>query len=130
MSAFFCSPFFASCFAAPFSSWGRDPFDAEFDVILLNEVIEAPQFTPQLDECAIYAEKITPEDRELNLDDPFDAWRRVRALSPHIGAWTTMHDRRVVVWRAHLEDGTFVPDVVQPEGRGHMSYDAFLRGVK
>jgi methionyl-tRNA formyltransferase len=97
---------------------------------LLEEVIEAPTFTPQPDEGAIYAEKITAEDRELNLDDAFDSWRRVRALSPHIGAWATMHGRRVVVWRAHIEDGAFVPDVVQPEGRGHMAYDAFLRGIQ
>jgi methionyl-tRNA formyltransferase len=103
---------------------------AEVAARLLNDVLEAPQFTPQPEDGAIYAEKITPADRELNLDDAFDSWRRVRALSPHIGAWTTMHGRRVVVWRAHLEDSTFVPDVVQPEGRGHMTYDAFLRGVK
>ena len=37
-----------------------------------------------------YAEKIGPADRELDLDDPVDAWRRVRALSPHIGAWATL----------------------------------------
>jgi methionyl-tRNA formyltransferase len=103
---------------------------AELAAELLNHVIDAPRFTPQPEEGAIYAEKITPADRELNLDDPFDSWRRVRALSPHIGAWTTMHGRRVVIWRAHLESGTFVPEVVQPEGRGHMSYDAFLRGVQ
>ncbi|HEV8462766.1 MAG TPA: methionyl-tRNA formyltransferase [Gaiellaceae bacterium] len=103
---------------------------AEVAARLLNEVIEVPQFAPQPDDGAIYAEKITAKDRELNLDDPVDAWRRVRALSPHIGAWTTMHGRRVVIWRAHLEGGAFVPDVVQPEGRGHMSYDAFLRGVQ
>ena len=46
-----------------------------------------------------------PADRELDLDDPLDAWRRVRALSPHIGAWTTLHGRRVTIWRARLEDG-------------------------
>ena len=37
-----------------------------------------------------------------------DAWRRVRALSPHIGAWTTLHGRRVTIWKAHLDDGAFV----------------------
>ena len=34
-----------------------------------------------------------------------DAWRRVRALSPHIGAWATLQGRRVTIWRARLEDG-------------------------
>ena len=55
-------------------------------------------------------------DRELDLDDPDDAWRRVRALSPHIGAWATLHGRRVTVWQARLEDGAFVPRG-RPAGR-------------
>ena len=63
------------------------------------------RFVPQPEEGATYAEKITPADRELNLDDPLDAWRRVRALSPHIGAWATLHGRRVTIWRARLDDG-------------------------
>ena len=96
---------------------------------LLDAVIEHPTFTPQGD-GAIYAEKIAPADRELNLDDPLDAWRRVRALSPHIGAWTTLHGRRTTIWQAHLEDGALVPDIVQPEGRSRMRYDEFLRGVR
>jgi methionyl-tRNA formyltransferase len=97
---------------------------------LLDEVLESPVFVPQPEEGATYAEKITPADRELNLDDPLDSWRRVRALSPHIGAWTTLHGRRVTIWRALLEEGVFVPELVQPEGRGMMSYDEFERGVR
>jgi methionyl-tRNA formyltransferase len=87
-------------------------------------------FEPQGVDGATYAEKNAPADRELDLDDPLDAWRRVRALSPHIGAWTTMHGRRVTVWEARLEAGLFVPEVVQPEGRRRMTYDEFLRGVQ
>jgi methionyl-tRNA formyltransferase len=97
---------------------------------LLNDVIEAPTFEPQSSEGATYAEKIQPADRELDLGDALDAWRRIRALSPHIGAWTTLHGRRVTIWRARLDDGTLVPEVVQPEGRGRMAYDEFLRGVR
>ena len=41
-----------------------------------------------------------------------------------------MHDRRVTVWKARLDDGLFVPEVVQPEGRSRMSYDEFLRGAR
>ena len=103
---------------------------AEVAARQLVEVLEEPVFTPQAEDGATYAEKITPADRELDLDDPVDAWRRVRALSPHIGAWTTMHGRRVTVWRGRLEDGAFVPEVVQPEGRRQMTYDEFLRGVR
>jgi methionyl-tRNA formyltransferase len=97
---------------------------------LLLGVLAAPVFTPQPEEGVTYADKISPVDRELNLDDPLDAWRRVRALSPHIGAWTTLHGRRVTVWRARLDGGAFVPVEVQPEGRRRMSYEEFLRGVR
>jgi methionyl-tRNA formyltransferase len=97
---------------------------------LLDDVLDAPVFEPQAENGITYADKITAADRELDLDDPLDAWRRVRALSPHIGAWTTLHGRRVTIWHARLEDGAFVPDVVQPEGRARMSYDEFLRGLR
>jgi methionyl-tRNA formyltransferase len=96
---------------------------------LLDDVIEEPRFTPQSGEDT-YAEKIAPDDRELDLGDPLDAWRRIRALSPHIGARGELHGRRVTIWRAHLDDGSLVPDVVQPEGRNRMSYDEFLRGLR
>jgi methionyl-tRNA formyltransferase len=97
---------------------------------LLGRVLAAPTFTSQGEDGATYAEKIGPDDRRLDLDDPLDAWRRVRALSPHIGAWTELHGRRVTIWQARLDDGAFVPEVVQPEGRGRMGYDEFLRGVR
>ena len=103
---------------------------AELAARQLEEVLGEPVFTPQPDDGATYAEKVTPADRELDLSDPLDAWRRVRALSPHIGAWTTMYGRRLTVWRARLEDGAFVPELVQPEGRRQMTYDEFLRGVR
>jgi methionyl-tRNA formyltransferase len=103
---------------------------AEIAARLLDAVLPAPSFEPQATEGATYAEKITPADRELNLDDPLDTWRRVRALSPHIGAWTTLNGRRVTVWRARLEAGRFVPELVQPEGRNRMSYDEYLRGLR
>jgi methionyl-tRNA formyltransferase len=103
---------------------------AEIAVGLLGQVLRRPSFEPQPSEGVTYAEKITAADRELNLDDPVDAWRRVRALSPHIGARATLHGRRVTIWYARLDYGRFVPTVVQPDGRKHMSYDEFLRGLR
>ena len=102
---------------------------AEVAARLLDAVLDEPRFEPQRGETT-YAEKITPADRELDLSEPVDAWRRVRALSPHIGARAELHDRRVTVWRARLEEGRFVPEVVQPEGRRRMGYDEFLRGLR
>jgi methionyl-tRNA formyltransferase len=103
---------------------------AEVAARLLGNVLESPTFEPQAEEGAIYAEKIAPADRELRLDDPLDSWRRVRALSPHIGARGELHGRRMTIWKARLENGAFVPEVVQPEGRSQMSYDEFLRGLR
>jgi methionyl-tRNA formyltransferase len=103
---------------------------AEVAARLLDRVLPAPSFEPQATDGATYAEKIAPADRELDLDEPEDAWRRVRALSPHIGAWATLNGRRVTIWRARLEDGRLVPELVQPEGRNRMSYDEYLRGLR
>jgi len=97
---------------------------------LLEAVLPEPQFTPQPDEGATYAEKIGPADRELDLADPVQAWRTVRALSPHIGARADLDGRRVTIWKARLEDGQFVPVEVQPEGKRRMSYDEFRRGLR
>jgi methionyl-tRNA formyltransferase len=103
---------------------------AESAARLLDGVLPDPHFEEQTDDGTTYAEKITPEDRELDLTDPLDAWRRVRALSPHIGARGELDGRRVTIWKAHLDDGRFVPEVVQPEGKRRMSYDEFLRGLR
>jgi methionyl-tRNA formyltransferase len=96
---------------------------------LLNDVLADPEFDPQRGEST-YAEKITPADRELDLADPVDAWRRIRALSPHIGARAELHGRQATIWSAHLAEGKLVPDIVQPAGRTHMSYDEFVRGLR
>jgi methionyl-tRNA formyltransferase len=103
---------------------------AEVAARLLGDVLPEPSFTEQTEEGMTYAEKIGPADRELDLGDPVDAWRRVRALSPHIGAWATLEGRRVIVWSGRLDDGAFVPLEVQPEGRKRMTYAEFLRGVR
>ncbi len=105
---------------------------AELAGQLLEGVLahDEPQFEPQLEEGVTYADKITPADRTLDLFDPEQAVRVVRALSPHIGARATLHARDVIVWRARVADGAFVPLEVQPDGKRRMTYDEFLRGVR
>jgi methionyl-tRNA formyltransferase len=103
---------------------------AELAAELLDDVLPSPQFRPQPEEGVTYAEKITPADRELDLTDPERAARVVRALSPHIGARTRLGGRDVIVWRARVDDGEFVPLEVQPAGKRRMAYDEFLRGVR
>jgi methionyl-tRNA formyltransferase len=103
---------------------------ADVAVRLLDSALRSPAFTPQPEAGMTYAEKIGPADRALDLSRPVEAWRTVRALSPHIGAWAELHGRRVTIWKARLDDGRFVPVEVQPEGRRRMTYDEFLRGLR
>ena len=99
-------------------------------VELLERTLPDPAFSPQPDEGVTYAAKIGPEDRNLDLSKPEDAVNRVRALSPHIGARAELEGRPVVVWRARVEGGRFVPVEVQPPGGRRMDYDAWLRGLQ
>jgi methionyl-tRNA formyltransferase len=102
----------------------------ELAVELLERVLPPPAFAPQPEDGVTYAEKIGPEDRQLDLAQPEAAVNRVRALSPHIGARAELHGRPVTVWRARVEDGAFVPLEVQPPGGRRMTYAEWLRGLR
>jgi methionyl-tRNA formyltransferase len=100
-------------------------------VDLLDEVLPEPEFTPQDDEGATYADKITPADRELDWSrPPEEQLNLVRALSPHIGARAELHGRPVIIWKARISGRRLEPLEVQPEGRRRMTYDEFLRGLR
>jgi methionyl-tRNA formyltransferase len=103
---------------------------AEVAARLLDDVIASPEFVPQAAEGVTYAEKITPEDRELDLSQPaHELVNRVRALSPHIGARAVLDGRPLLVWKARTgENGAFEPLEVQPEGGRRMAYDEYIRG--
>jgi len=105
---------------------------AELATDLLDDVLAVSELhlVPQSEDGVTYADKIRPEDRVLDLEHPEQAVRVVRALSPHIGARTTLHGRDVIVWRARVEDGEFVPIEVQPAGKRRMTYVEFLHGVR
>jgi methionyl-tRNA formyltransferase len=105
---------------------------ADLAADLLEGVLdkEEPRFEPQPEEGVTYADKITAADRQLELEDPEQALRVVRALSPHIGARATLDGRDVIVWRARVEDGKFVPLDVQPPGKRRMTYEEFRRGLR
>lgn len=109
-------------------------------VELLDELLpRAPDlvFTPQPHEGVTYAERIGPDDRELDLSRPArEIVDRVRALSPHIGARLVWEGRPLIVWRARpAESGSvFVAGPVellevQPEGRRRMTGAEYLRGL-
>lgn len=97
-----------------------------------DSVSLAQSFVPQPSEGVTYADKLGPEDRLLDLSQPpGDLVRRVRALSPHIGARATWHDRPVTIWRARVdENGAFEPLEVQPDGGRRMTVTDWLRGLR
>jgi methionyl-tRNA formyltransferase len=98
---------------------------------LIEDVLPSPSFRPQPEAGLTYAEKLTPEDRELDWSRPVDELeRRVRALSPHVGARAELEGRRVLVWQARVEEGRLVPVEIQPEGGRRMSYEAWRRGLR
>jgi len=98
---------------------------AEVAAHLLDDVLPDPVFTPQPEEGVTYADKITAADRRLDPARPAqELVDRVRALSPHIGA--RLGD--LIVWKARVDGGAFVPVEVQPPGGRRMAYDAYLRG--
>ncbi len=106
---------------------------AEIAVDLLDGLLGGPtEFVPQPSDGVTYADKITSHDRVLDLSAPaVELVRRVRALSPHIGARTEVEGRTVTIWRARIaEDGGFAPVDVQPDGGRRMAYDAWLRGLR
>jgi methionyl-tRNA formyltransferase len=111
----------------------------ELAAALLEEVLTgAPEFSPQPVEGATYADRLTPEDRELDWNRPaVELLNQIRALSPHIGARGDVDGRRLTVWRARLAEddspltaGGLELLEVQPEGRRRMSGEEYLRGLK
>ncbi len=107
--------------------------------------------TPQPVDGATVAPKVTADEGELDLSRPADElWRRVRALDPQPGAYTSLEGRRLKVWGARVVDGEGNPgtvaatgpegidvqtargrlrlEVVQPEGKRRMTAGEFLRG--
>ena len=97
-----------------------------------------PEFRPQPEDGASYAERLTPADRELDWSrSPAELLNRIRALSPHIGAKGLVDGRMLIVWRAApaepgaaLMAGGLELLEVQPEGRRRMSGVEYRRGLR
>ena len=104
---------------------------------------------PQADTGVTYAHKLTPGDRDLDWQRPAaELDRRIRALSPPVGARTARDGSPVVVWQAlpersgpgpgEVEDGLLVGagegalriERIQPAGGRAMSAADYLRGLR
>jgi methionyl-tRNA formyltransferase len=106
----------------------------QVSVDLLRDVLQNhPQPTPQPEDGdgVTYAEKLTAEDRTLDLTrPPEENVRIVRALHPHIGARIQLPSGDFLgVQEATIGlDGAFTPVTVQPAGGRSMAYSEYLRG--
>jgi methionyl-tRNA formyltransferase len=107
------------------------------------------QPVPQPEEGVSFAPKVTAEDRALDLSRPAaELARRVRALSPHVGATLPIGGRPFKVWAARAlpqeaeaplaaatgrlfaatGEGALELLELQPPGGGRMDAASFLRG--
>jgi len=75
------------------------------------------ELEPQDDALATYAEKIEAADRRLDLTRPaIELERRVRALTPHIGAYLELEGgERLGVTEARAEPGELAPGAVDAD---------------
>jgi methionyl-tRNA formyltransferase len=110
--------------------------------LLVEALDERPPFSAQPNDGITYADKIDKQDRVLEPDRPAEELeRKVRALTPHIGAY--IDEPRLTVTKARVADeqGTGLRVVdgrllyaglelleVQPPGKRPMTADAYLRG--
>jgi methionyl-tRNA formyltransferase len=104
----------------------------DISVTLLERVLETnPAPTPQPEDGVTYAEKLTAEDRTLDLTrPPEENVRIVRALHPHIGARIALPSGDFLgVQEASINlDGTLELVTVQPAGGRPMAYAEYRRG--
>jgi methionyl-tRNA formyltransferase len=104
----------------------------DVSVKLLELVLEtSPAPEPQPEDGITYAEKLTAEDRTLDLTrPPEENVRIVRALHPHIGARIELPSGAFLgVQEASINlDGTLELVTVQPAGGRSMAYAEYLRG--
>ncbi len=73
---------------------------------------------PQSETGATYTKKFSSEDGYVDLekDEPVVVWRKVRALNPEPGVWTTKDGKRMKILDADLVGGKLVLRKVQFDG--------------
>ncbi|MBW3658312.1 MAG: methionyl-tRNA formyltransferase [Actinobacteria bacterium] len=119
----------------------------------IRALVRGTELTPQDDDQATLAPKITAEDVAIDWEQPATRIRDlVRSANPAPGAHTTFDGKRLKVWRARTlkgdgrpgevlsagptgvavatGDGAVLLDEVQPEGKGRMDGGAFANGYQ
>jgi len=90
----------------------------------LKEWIGEPE--PQTGEVT-YAAKFIGADFEIDWNVPVDDIHRLIRVG---GAWTLFRGKRLKINEATLVDGVLQPQIVQPEGKAPMSFDAWRNGAR
>jgi len=90
----------------------------------LDEGIGEP--VPQTGEPT-YADKVAPGELQIDWSRPAEEIDRLVRLER---AWTTFRGERLKVLSGHVEGDRFVPDRVQPAGKGPMDHAAWARGAR
>ncbi|MDO8513442.1 MAG: methionyl-tRNA formyltransferase [bacterium] len=97
---------------------------------------------PQDDVKATYTKIIRKEDGEINWNEPIGMIeRKIRAYDPWPRAFVMLKikdkkekskesGQRLIIHKAHLEDGKLVPGEVQLEGKKTTNWEDFKRGYK
>ena len=95
---------------------------------LLVDTLGAPlgEPEPQVGEVT-HAAKFTSADFEIDWSRPAQDIHRLIRVG---GAWTTFRGKRLKINAARLVDGVLRPEVVQPEGKAPMSFDAWRNGAR
>ncbi len=104
-----------------------------FEVIekLKNETIKEVE---QDHKNATFTKKIEKADAELNFNDaPEVNLRKIRAYNIWPNAYYFENikgvKKRIIIKKAHIENGELILERVVPEGKKEMNYKDFLRGV-
>jgi len=80
---------------------------------------------------ATFSRKIEKSDGEINLSDDAETnLRKILAYHAWPGAYFFHGGKRIIVKRAHIENGKLVFEQVVPEGRKEMPYQDFLKGKR
>ncbi|HEV8601735.1 MAG TPA: methionyl-tRNA formyltransferase [Patescibacteria group bacterium] len=109
---------------------------------------------PQDENAATYTKFFSLQDGRINWAEPaLKIYKKILALNPEPGVWTTFADKSVKILKAHLQeshlidlpgkihdldrqlgvksnDGFLILDLVQPAGKKPMSGSDFLNGLK
>jgi len=86
----------------------------------------------QDEDRASYCQIIKKEEGEVDLNTSAEIVdRKIRAFNHWPKAWIRINEKRIQLIAGHFEeDGTFLLDLVKPEGREVMNYSDFVNGYK